>query len=126
MEPPRTIFQAKTLDLIEDTNHYTLCVYMFLLLSANLICYVPFSLDRATDVARPDKISGADINAICQEVFFYSANFFSKIAGGNSSRHEVCHFQAWYCSLVPLLINEHLATFTAHLSCLKHSDIVNV
>ena len=78
MEPPRTIFQAKTLDLIEDTNHYTLYVYTFLLLSANLLCYVPFSLDRATDVARPDKISGADINAICQEVFFYSANCFFK------------------------------------------------
>lgn len=29
-----------------------------------------YSLTVSSDVARPDKISGADINAICQEVSY--------------------------------------------------------
>ena len=46
----------------------------FLLFSEHAYFQRTNSLTVSSDVARPDKISGADINAICQEVSYSDNN----------------------------------------------------
>ena len=58
------------------------------------------SLTSLEDVARPDKISGADINAICQEVGTVSTGIDNGVARVDDRAHLSVKWRSTSCVVV--------------------------